>query len=255
MTQSLFYSLSLGLVFIIVFLYLPGLVISRLLNLPRWPDLHLAVGLTLLPLILFFGRFLLPPAWVLGIYLLIIVYLSAKLRLKLPSLSSNRPILLVLLICVLAQSLPYLKTLNLEQITLAIAANHDQAWHMSLIQELINHFPPSIPGYSGQLLKNYHYFYDLIIAANAAFFKTNIAVLIQLVYPLLFSVLFALSVWRILTLITNNQTYQGLGILLAFFANNLSFTNSNFFLLDQPLLFLFNQQTVLKCCNSFEEDS
>lgn len=239
------WSIIAAFLFIWLFVYLPGRLVVSLTKLPKWFDLQLAIGLAILPLILFFGRFLIPLTWLLGAYLLVIIFLSRKLSFKPQRLVLDKRILFALLIGILAQSLPYLKTLNLDQITLAIASNHDQAWHMSLIHELTSHFPPSIPGFSGSVLKNYHYFYDLIIAANATLFKAKIEVLIQLAYPLFFSFLFGLSVWRVLALITKNKTYQSLGILLAFFANNLSFTTSNFFLIDQPLFFLFNQQTVL----------
>ncbi len=241
----MFLSIASALVFLTLFAFLPGKLITKLTKLPDWFDLQLTLGLSILSLILFFGRFLLPVTWLLGLYLLIIILLVKKhsLKFKLPLIKKG--ILLTILIGIIAQSLSYLKTLNLDQISLAIASNHDQAWHLSLIHELTQRFPPQIPGFSGIILKNYHYFYDLIIAANSFILKTNPAVLIQLVYPILFSALFGFSVFRVLTKITKNKTYQTLGILLAFFANNLSFSTSNFFLIDQPLMFLFNHQTVL----------
>lgn len=241
----MFLSVISAFVFLIIFAFLPGKIITKTTNLPDWPDLQLTLGLTILPLILFFGRFLLPTFWILSIYLLITILLAKKYSLKFKPPLIKKGILLTIFIGVVAQSLPYLKTLNLNQISTAIAGNHDQAWHLSLIHELTKNFPPQIPGFYGLILKNYHYFYDLIIAANVSLFKTNAEVLIQLVYPILFSTLFGFSIFRILTQITKNKTYQFLGILLAFFTNNLSFQTSNFYLLDQPLIFIFNHQTVL----------
>ncbi|MFH2062148.1 MAG: hypothetical protein ABIJ43_04115 [Candidatus Beckwithbacteria bacterium] len=240
------YSIVAVFVFLFLFAFIPGRILSLFTKLPDWLDLQFVVGLTLLPLVLFFGRFILPVNTLLLIYLVIILLLSKKFDIKFRFPKINKIVFAFIFIGVLAQSLPYLKTaINLNQIIIAIVDNHDQAWHLSLINQLINNFPPQVPGFSGTILKNYHYFYDLIIAANTSLFKAKAEVLLQLVYPVIFSTLFGISIWRILTQITKNKAFQVLGILLAFFANNLSFTASNLFLIDQPLFFLFNHQTVL----------
>lgn len=232
-------------IFLNLFAFLPGKIITKLTKLPDWLDLQLTLGLTILPLVLFFGRYLLPVTYLLAIYLFTTLYLYKKLSIKIKLPSLDKRIFFVIILGVVSLSLPYLKTFSLDQITTAIASNHDQAWHLSLINELIKNFPPQTPGFSGQVLKSYHYFYDLIISANTFVFKANPSILLQFFYPVLFSTLFGTSVFRIITYITKNKTYQILGILLAFFGNNLSFVTSNFFLLDQPLMFIFNHQTVL----------
>ena len=241
----MFLSILSTLIYLTLFAFLPGKLITKITKLPDWFDLQLSLGLTILALVLFFSRFFLPFNLILIIYFLIIILLTKKHTLKFKKPVINIFILLAIFIGVLAQSLPYLKTLNLSLITTAIASNHDQAWHASLIHELTQRFPPQIPGFAGVTLKNYHYFYDLIIAANVSILKADINVLIQLVYPVIISALFGFSVFRILTQLTKNKTYQIIGILLAFFGNNLSFISSNFFLIDQPLFFLFNHQTTL----------
>ncbi|RJR23672.1 hypothetical protein C4578_03930 [Candidatus Microgenomates bacterium] len=43
------------------------------------------------------------------------------------------------------------------------ANGHDGIWHLSLINQVFSGFPPNHPTFSGHLLTNYHYFYDLII--------------------------------------------------------------------------------------------
>lgn len=233
-------------VFFFFFVFIPGRVLALVAKLPDWLDLQFILGLAVLPLVLFLGRFILPVNTLLVIYLLIILLISKKhqLSLRLPKLNKLAGILI--LIGVIAQSLPYLKTATgLDQLLTSIAHSHDQAWHLSLINELSLNFPPQVPGFSGQELKNYHYFYDLIINANVTLLKAKPEVLLQLVYPIIFSIFFGIAIWRVLTLITKNKTFQSLGLLLAYFGNNLSFTNSNVFLIDQPLFFLFNHQTVL----------
>jgi|GEM_PF-4808301 hypothetical protein len=233
-------------IFFFLFVFIPGRVVSLITKLPDWLDLQLIIGLAILPLVLFFGRFILPVNALLVFYLFTILLISQKNKLTLRLPMINKMAIFFILIGVIAQSLPYLKTATgLDQLLLAIADNHDQAWHLSLIHELILNFPPQVPGFSGQILKNYHYFYDLIISANVSLFKAKPEVLLQLVYPVVFSALFGISVWRFLTQLTKNKTILSLGILLAYFGNNISFTSSNFFLIDQPLFFIFNHQTVL----------
>lgn len=39
---------------------------------------------------------------------------------------------------------------------------HDGVWHLTLIQELAQHFPGQNPGFAGASLKNYHFFFDLL---------------------------------------------------------------------------------------------
>jgi len=41
---------------------------------------------------------------------------------------------------------------------------HDGIWHLSLINQVLRGFPPPCPTLSGEVLTNYHYFFDLIVA-------------------------------------------------------------------------------------------
>jgi len=249
MIESIWFSLGSTILFIFLFVYLPGKVFSKLAKLPDWLDLQLAVGLSLLPLILFFGRWLIPTIWILSLYLLITIFLFKKFKLKFKPAKLNLSLiaLIVIFIGVLAQALPYIKPLILgtDQVIANVISSHDQSWHVSLIYELTHTFPPQIPGFSGTILKNYHYFYDLIIAANQQIFKGNIIFYLQVIYPIFISFFYGLSIWRLSTLLIKNKLIQILTIFLAYFANNLSFSSSNAFLIDQPLFFLFNHQTVL----------
>jgi len=135
-----------------------------------------------------------------------------------------------------------------------LLTNHDQAWHMSLINELVNNFPPIVPGFSGETLYNYHYFYDLLISTNIWLVHGSIYVYLQLIYPVLISTLYGLSIYRISALLIKNKKLQIISVFLAYFGNNLAYIwyflgvkqwQSDSLLLDQPLIYLFNHQTVL----------
>ncbi|MDP3758456.1 MAG: hypothetical protein Q8Q86_01955, partial [Candidatus Daviesbacteria bacterium] len=66
---------------------------------------------------------------------------------------------------------------------------HDGVWHMALINQLIKSVPPENPVFSGSVLKNYHFFYDLLIAATAFLSKIPVADLVFRFYPVIFSLM------------------------------------------------------------------
>jgi len=248
------------LVFFYIFSYLPGLLILKKLKIKSFWDLDLAVGITLLGSTLFFGRWLLPTNYILSIIFLILIsylFLNYKqLNLTIPKIKLNYKLLLVLLLGVTAQSLPYITSLIKGESYLSsyIFSNHDQAWHASLIYELVNHFPPQIPGFSGVTLKNYHYLYDLILAANLSFLRLNLNYLLQGIYPIAISFLFGTTIYRVTTLLTKSKLTPILAVFFGYFANNLSFLQQfigkndwqiSDLIIDQPIIYLFNHQTVL----------
>ncbi len=49
----------------------------------------------------------------------------------------------------------------------------DAIYHLSLTNELINHFPPNEPGMSGVLVKNYHYFSNLVVADISRIYRLD----------------------------------------------------------------------------------
>lgn len=64
---------------------------------------------------------------------------------------------------------------------------HDGIWHISLINQLIKGVPPQNPIFAGEALKNYHFFYDLMVAATSFVSGISPANLIFRFYPVLFS--------------------------------------------------------------------
>ncbi|MBI2196435.1 hypothetical protein HYU45_02365 [Candidatus Daviesbacteria bacterium] len=70
---------------------------------------------------------------------------------------------------------------------------HDGVWHMALINQLIKSVPPENPIFSGSVLKNYHFFYDLLIAATAFLSKIPVADLVFRLYPVVFSLMLGIG--------------------------------------------------------------
>ncbi len=132
------------------------------------------------------------------LYLLINIYIFFKFKFFL-QIFKNLPIIknrfsLILIILILSgtifQILPVFQSgINFNYGLGFWGPNtHDGIWHISLINQLVNNVPSQNSIFSGVVLKNYHYFYDLFIAV--ANYLTNLSTL-DLVFrfmPVIFSV-------------------------------------------------------------------
>src|SRR3989344_5129524 len=66
---------------------------------------------------------------------------------------------------------------------------HDGVWHMALINQLMKSVPAENPVFSGTILKNYHFFYDLLITATSYLSSIPVVDLVFRFYPVVFSLL------------------------------------------------------------------
>jgi len=64
---------------------------------------------------------------------------------------------------------------------------HDMVWHLSLINHIKNPLQIPLPTFSGQLLKNYHPFYDILISFLSKITGINPSVWLFQIMPLLMS--------------------------------------------------------------------
>lgn len=97
---------------------------------------------------------------------------------------------------------------------------HDAIWHLSIISELKNNFPPENPALSGIPLKNYHYFSDLVIAQTAKFTQIPAVDLLFRFFPVLISTLFGLSVFAFARRVTNSEEAGLLATFLSYFGGS-----------------------------------
>ncbi len=72
---------------------------------------------------------------------------------------------------------------------------HDGVWHMALINQLLKQVPSQNPIFAGTILKNYHYLYDLLIAATNYLSSIPVADLVFRFYPVVFSLLLGLGTY------------------------------------------------------------
>lgn len=78
---------------------------------------------------------------------------------------------------------------------------HDGIWHISLINRLVEGVPAENPIFAGEPLKNYHYFYDLLIASTHFISSVPILDLVFRFYPIIFSILLGAGTYFIITTI------------------------------------------------------
>ena len=271
---ELVYSFSTTIIFLYLLAYLPGSALVKRYNSKLEWDFKCAIGLSLLALVLFFGKFILPTTVICGIILAITVSILYRLPAKkakkknqskvltksIPAISKalvkNAYIITPIIVGSLLMALPYIQSAIHGPLAVQndILRSHDQSWHASVIKGMLDQFPPETPGFAGVTLKNYHYFYDLIIASNVEIFHSSIEYSLQLVYPMLIAIFFGTAVYRLSSILTKNKTVITTSILLSYIGGNyiiiLSLLTGKSWhvrdlILDQPVYFLFNHQTVL----------
>ncbi|MCL5090903.1 MAG: hypothetical protein M1514_02740 [Patescibacteria group bacterium] len=81
-----------------------------------------------------------------------------------------------------------------ESIYFWSSQGHDGLWHVALMEEIKNHFPPQNPLYAGYKLTNYHYASDILMGEFYRFFpKFSSLDLYFRFFPVIFSLLIGLG--------------------------------------------------------------
>ncbi len=170
--------------------------------------------------------------------------------------SSTAFILFVILIGTMAQANLLLHGGSTNSKGFVFPQPHDTLWNLSIVAELLHHFPPEHPGFAGVPLRNHHYFYHLFLATTASITHINITDLYFQFGPILVSFLFGLSIYLVAAQFTQRAFFRGLGIFLGYFSGSFAFLTplifgskfnwtANIFLSDQPFDQIINPYTVL----------
>lgn len=77
--------------------------------------------------------------------------------------------------------------------------SHDGIWHMALVNQLVKVIPPENPAFAGDVLKNYHFFYDLLVAVTNYLSGLPVQDLIFRFYPVLFSLMLGIGSYFLIT--------------------------------------------------------
>jgi len=105
------------------------------------------------------------------------------------SLSKKIGLIALFLICIFFQTLPSIRSGLLYSYGYGFwgPGGHDGIWHLSLINHIQNPFQINIPGFSGELLKNYHPFFDIFLAIIFRITHLSPSILLFQIFPVFLS--------------------------------------------------------------------
>ena len=132
---------------------------------------------------------------------------------------------------------------------------HDSAFHLAVISELKNHFPPQHPAFANEALKNYHYLPDFLLAGINSSIPVDKLNLYFRIAPFFASLYFGLATYLVASQFSKIIAFRILAVVLTYFAGSLAFLipifnkgadwNAASFMLDQPFDLSFNPQNLL----------
>lgn len=96
----------------------------------------------------------------------------------------------------------------------------DGVWHQALVNQLVKQVPPINPGTSGEILSNYHYFYDLLVALTHKLTGIPVMDLIFRFYPILFSLLLGLGSYLFANRLFKNKFAALIGLYFVYFGSS-----------------------------------
>src|SRR3989344_114422 len=256
------------LVFLFLFVYLPGVAVVQFLPLGKKSGDLQKFGLVLITGILLqvlwglIFRFIGAPWFSLFFLPVIAYYLSRCFRFTLfpfpfrRVIKSNSLVLSLIVISTFIQSFPLYHVFRRESGDLYVHSLHDDFWNISIINNLAKKIPPDHPAISGIQLKNHHYFYHFFLAIINKITSISVLDLYFRYGPVLVSFIFGLSLYAFASLFTSDKTFRALGIFFGYFTGNLSYLapvvfpsvrqwQGNLFFADQPFDQIFNPYTVL----------
>lgn len=98
---------------------------------------------------------------------------------------------------------------------------HDGIWHLSVINQLKQNFPPQNPIFAGELLSNYHWGFNFFVAIISKLTTINSSILYFQVLPILFSIIFGFLSYKLANLLTKNNILSIIFVLLNYFSSSM----------------------------------
>jgi len=97
---------------------------------------------------------------------------------------------------------------------------HDGVWHLALINNLVNHFPPQNPVFAHFNLSNYHFLFDLSVALiHKITFLPTLNLYFQII-PVVLSGFLGILVFLLIKKLTKNNLAACLSVFFAYFGGN-----------------------------------
>ncbi len=210
------------LIFTVLFFLIPGYLISK-----RWLY-SLPVGWSLFTFLSFILGYLKLDIliWVLPAISFVLLF---KLKIKL-QLKFN--ISLSLFLAVLSGSLYWLLTVAKSGLLYNFGYGywgpngHDGIWHLSLISSLQRSIPPQNPVFAGNLLTNYHYFFNLLLANTGKLFAIDSQDLLFRFFPFFIALLIGFLTYQTVKRFFVNEDWLGhisgiIAVILVYFGGSL----------------------------------
>ncbi len=210
--SSVILKLSEFLIFLLFVIILPGLVLTHTFlkkDSPLILRLFISgsVGFVALTLLFYIAN-LFKLKFLIFAYILVCLLIFIRFRIY-NNLSVNVPkirklldliVIGIVLIGTVFQVIPTFKSgLNFSYGTGFWGPNtHDGVWHIALINQLVKSVPAENPIYSGTILKNYHYFYDLLVAATNYLSRIPVVDLVFRFYPVIFSLMLGIGFYYLI---------------------------------------------------------
>lgn len=209
--------------FLILAVLIPGLVLTRKMNL----FISTTFGLVCLTLV-FYVASILKFKLLVPIYILVNLLLFFRLRLfknfPIPNFTNKSNLLSVgiILVGTVFQSLPTVKNGLIYPYGLGLWGpnTHDGIWHVALINQLIKGVPVENPIFAGTILKNYHFFYDLLVAATNFLSGIPVLDLVFRFYPILFSLILGVGTYYLIVNLFRQKTAAFFSLYLVYFAGS-----------------------------------
>lgn len=96
----------------------------------------------------------------------------------------------------------------------------DGVWHEALVNQLKFALPPQNPGFAGQILTNYHYFYDILVAKISQLTLISVPFLIYQFFPIVFSVLLGIGTYLLSQRLFKDKSVSLIAVFFAFFGSS-----------------------------------
>lgn len=243
--------------FVIFAFTLPGFVLISIFKLENFllkVFLATCIGIVALTLVFYFSS-LLQVWWlsILYILLMLTLFTGKKLYREINlNFKQKWGIVSLILAGTIFQAIPVVGSGGVTKYGISFWGpnGHDGIWHIALVKQILEGLVPNNPIFAGETLKNYHYFYDLLVAATSKLGFLYIDDLIFRFYPVLFSLGLGVGTYYLCKRLFNLETTAIFAIYLAYFAGSFGwivefirerhFGGESAFWSNQPISFNLN---------------
>lgn len=231
LTLGFIFSLVKFTLFLILLLYIPGRVILWYVL----PDgigfgkrIFLSIVIGVVSLTLFaFGVGLLSMYWLVWLYAVVffVIFLVSRIYEEFGNLKFSKYALAPIIVIIFGtvfQSIPTFKSGLMTDLGMVFWGpnSHDGVWHMALVNQILEGVPVENPVFAGEKLKNYHFFYDLLIAVFHYISRIDIVDLIFRFFPILFSSLVGIGSFYLMMSLFKSRLSSILGLFFIYFAGS-----------------------------------